>query len=195
MAYGYVSGIRQIISPYFDDRPNHVIPTLLVIHNTSLPPKQYSGNYVEQLLTGTPDACALPYFALVAELRVSCHFFLRRDGEVIQCVSCDKRAWHAGKSSFEGRENCNDFSVGIELEGSDDEPFMQTQYVVLAELTLLLSNYYPINNIVGHNDIAPMGKTDPGPYFDWNYYSELLKPGYYDRKQAADSWEVIDQSK
>lgn len=192
MAYGYVSGVRQIISSYFDDRPTNVIPTLLVIHNMSLPPKQYSGNYVEQLLTGTLNASAHLDFTLVAELKVSCHFFVRRDGEIIQCVSCDKRAWHAGESSFEGREKCNDFSVGIELEGSDDEPFMETQYFVLAELTLLLFNYYPIKNIVGHNDIAPTREADPGPYFDWNYYSELLKPRYYDMKQVADSWEVID---
>jgi len=119
-------------------------------------------------------------------------FFVRRDGEIIQCVSCDKRAWHVGESSLEGREKCNDFSVGIELEGSDDEPFMETQYFALAELTLLLFNYYPIKNIVGYNDIAPTRETDPGSYFDWNYYSELLKPRYYDMKQVADSWEVID---
>lgn len=175
LAYGYVSGIRQVQSPHFSDRPEDCTPTLLVIHNISLPPKHYDGPYIEQLFTGTLDNQAHPYFQSLQGLRVSSHFLIRRNGELIQFVSCDKSAWHAGISQFEGQTECNAFSIGIEMEGSDDEPFMEIQYTTLAQLTLLLSRHYPIKNIVGHNDIAPGRKTDPGPHFDWDYYSELLR--------------------
>lgn len=173
--YGYVSGIRQIPSPYCDGRPATSSVTLLVIHNISLPPKQYEGSYIVDLFTGTLDRAVHPYFEQLHDLKVSCHFLIRRSGEIIQFVSCSDCAWHAGISVFEGQRNCNYFSIGIELEGCDDEPFMKMQYVQLAKLTLLLAKHYPIQNIVGHSDIAPQRKTDPGPHFNWDYYSDLMR--------------------
>lgn len=180
MSYGYVSGIRQMDSPHYNLRPPGSLPTLLVIHNISLPPKQYEGNYIEDLFLGKLNYQAHPYFDSLRNLRVSSHFLIRRHGELIQFVSCDKSAWHAGVSQFEGQNECNSFSIGIEMEGSDEEPFIEHQYYVLAQLTLLLSKYYPIKNIVGHNDIASERKTDPGPHFDWAYYSDLLRHPEYE---------------
>lgn len=169
---GWISNIKQVKSPYYNDRTDPI--TLLVIHNISLPPNQYGGPYVEQLFTGKLDPNQHPYFADIYKLQVSSHLFIRRDGEIIQFVPFNKRAWHAGKSVFEGKENCNDFSIGIEMEGCDTDNFTEAQYQQLANVTVLLQQTYPIENITGHSDIAPDRKTDPGPYFDWNYYQTLI---------------------
>jgi len=138
-----------------------------VIHNISLPPGEFGGNAVEELFTNRLDWDAHPYYQGIRGLEVSAHFFIRRDGELIQFVPCSMRAWHAGASSWCGRERCNDFSIGIELEGSDELPFTEAQYASLAELTRTLKETYPVTGIVGHADIAPGRKTDPGPHFDW----------------------------
>lgn len=171
---GRLNEAKFIASPHFNERPIGEMITLLVIHNISLPPKKYGGPYVEQLFTGCLNPTHDPYFQGIYQLQVSSHLFIRRDGEVIQFVSFDKRAWHAGISCFEGKQNCNDYSIGIELEGCDDEPFQQIQYQQLAIISQCLQHYYPIRAIVGHSDIAPNRKTDPGPYFDWEYYRNLL---------------------
>lgn len=171
---GYLINTNYVSSPYFNQRPIGEMISLLVIHNISLPPNQYGGPYVEQLFTGQLNPNEHEYFASIYQLQVSAHLFIRRTGEVVQFVSFDQRAWHAGKSRFHGKENCNDYSIGIELEGSDFEPFTLNQYRVLADITQCLMQYYPIEEIVGHSDIAPDRKTDPGPYFDWSFYRSLL---------------------
>lgn len=171
---GYFSEAKSIPSPYFNERPIGEMISLLVIHNISLPPTQYGGPYVEQLFTGRLDPNEHEYFKSIYQLEVSSHLFIRRTGEVIQFVSFDRRAWHAGQSSFKGKSNCNDYSIGIELEGSDFEPFTLPQYDRLANVTQCLRKYYPIEDIVGHSDIAPERKTDPGPYFDWLFYRSLM---------------------
>ncbi|MDD5329528.1 MAG: 1,6-anhydro-N-acetylmuramyl-L-alanine amidase AmpD [Sulfuricella sp.] len=173
---GFLQGARFISTPNGDERPPEVefdIP-LLVIHNISLPPREYGGNGVIDFFTNKLDINAHPYYPMIADLRVSAHFFIRRDGEIIQFVSCNKRAWHAGVSVWRDRTRCNDFSIGIELEGSDDDPFTDIQYDKLAELTRALQETYPIEEIVGHADIAPVRKTDPGPCFDWQRYRSLV---------------------
>lgn len=171
---GWLQGVKQVISPYYNDRPANEEISLIVIHNISLPPNQYGGPYVEQLFTGKLDPNEHPYFAKIYQLEVSSHLFIRRDGEIIQFVPFDKRAWHAGQSSFEGRENCNNFSIGIEMEGCDTDDFTDYQYQQLAAVTLLLQHTYGIKNITGHSDIAPERKTDPGPCFNWQYYRKLI---------------------
>ncbi|MDP3688140.1 MAG: 1,6-anhydro-N-acetylmuramyl-L-alanine amidase AmpD, partial [Sulfurimicrobium sp.] len=143
---------------------------LLVIHNISLPPREYGGNAIIEFFTNRLDPNAHEYFRAIADLRVSSHFLIRRDGEIIQFVSCNLRAWHAGISKWKERERCNDFSIGIELEGSDFEPYEDIQYEKLAELTQALQKAYPIEDITGHHNIAPDRKTDPGPYFAWEKY-------------------------
>lgn len=172
---GWLLGVKQVVSPFYNERPTSMPIRLLVIHNISLPPNQYGGPFVEQLFTGKLDPSAHPYFEKIYQLQVSSHLFIRREGEVIQFVPFDKRAWHAGQSTFKGQENCNDFSIGIELEGCDTAPFTEQQYRVLANITGLLKQRYPITDITGHSDIAPTRKTDPGPHFDWHYYQSLLK--------------------
>lgn len=167
---GCLVDAKFVCSPYFNERPVGEMLSLLVIHNISLPPSQYGGPQVEQLFTGCLDPNEHEYFKDIYQLEVSSHLFIRRSGEVFQFVSFDKRAWHAGKSSFDGKENCNDYSIGIELEGSDFEPFTEIQYTQLIKITKCLKQYYPIEHIVGHSDIAPGRKTDPGPYFDWEHY-------------------------
>ncbi len=162
------TGVQFIESSNQDARPNDSQITLVVIHNISLPPGQYGGNGVIELFTNTLDASAHPYYAEIHQLKVSAHFFIRRDGELIQFVPCSQRAWHAGASSWQGREHCNDFSVGVELEGSDVDTFETAQYEVLNRLLTALKKAYPMIDIVGHSDIAPGRKTDPGPYFDWS---------------------------
>lgn len=157
-------------SPNFDCRPDPADITLLVIHNISLPGGCFGGPHVSDLFTGRVDYNADPSFADLRGLKVSSHFFVRRDGRVIQYVSANDRAWHAGTSSFRGREKCNDYSVGIELEGTDDMPFEPAQYRALAVLTEALRRRYPLTDVQGHEDIAPGRKTDPGPLFDWNFY-------------------------
>lgn len=167
---GLLAGARYIPSPNCDDRPNGGVPDLLVIHNISLPPNEYGGDGVIELFTNRLNPADHPYYLTIRDLKVSTHFWIRRDGEIIQFVPCDKRAWHAGASSWRGKECCNDFSIGIELEGSDFEPFTDQQYTTLAELTVALRGAYPIVDIAGHSDIAPGRKTDPGPHFDWPRY-------------------------
>ncbi len=171
---GLLPGARYIPSPNCDERPAGAKIELLVIHNISLPPGQFGGPGVIDLFTNKLDPGEHPYFRAIAGLKVSSHFLIRRDGEFIQFVSCGRRAWHAGESNWRGRSRCNDFSLGIELEGADDVPFEDRQYARLAELTRLLKAKYAIADIVGHSDIAPGRKTDPGPSFDWARYRELL---------------------
>lgn len=167
-AEGWLDGARRVPSPNCDARPAGQPLRLIVVHAISLPPGNFGGDDVERLFTNTLDAEAHPYFRAIHGLRVSAHFFIRRDGEIIQFVPCSLRAWHAGESSWQGMERCNDFSVGIELEGCDDRPFDPPQYSTLARLIDILQQRYPIEGIVGHADIAPGRKTDPGPHFDWS---------------------------
>ena len=167
-AEGLLSGARHIASPNFDERTPGLSIELVVIHNISLPPGEYGGNGVVELFTNCLDPEQHPYYREIHQLQVSSHFFIRRDGELIQFVSCLKRAWHAGASQWQGRERCNDFSIGIELEGDDHSPFEEAQYQVLAQLLEALRVAYPINDVTGHSDIAPGRKTDPGPFFDWD---------------------------
>ncbi len=167
--FGWLDSAERILSPNYDERAaKHV--ELLVIHNISLPPDEFGGDGVERLFTNTLDRNAHPYYRTIPEGRVSSHFYIRRDGQLMQFVSCLQRAWHAGISQWQGRARCNDFAVGIELEGSDHQPFSDAQYTVLDELTRTLRSTYPIKGIAGHNHIAPGRKTDPGPYFDWQRY-------------------------
>jgi AmpD protein len=164
---GYVDSATQIVSPNFDARPKNTTIDLIVIHNISLPPNIYGGSGVVQLFTNQLNPNEHPYYAEIYTRKVSSHFFIRRDGEHIQFVSCLQRAWHAGTSQWQGRERCNDFSVGIELEGSDFEAFEPVQYKTLKLLIKTLKKTYPIQHITGHSDIASGRKTDPGPYFEW----------------------------
>lgn len=173
-AAGWVAGITQLPSPNVDTRPDGVTIDLLVIHAISLPPDEFGGEGVAQLFTNTLDGNAHPYYATLRDLRVSAHFFIRRDGTVIQFVSCLQRAWHAGVSTWQGRSRCNDFSIGIELEGSDHVAFTSAQYVALHDLTLILRRHYPLRGIAGHQHIAPQRKTDPGVHFDWLIYLSQL---------------------
>jgi N-acetyl-anhydromuramoyl-L-alanine amidase len=170
---GLLSGGEFISSPNCDDRPSGAI-TLLVIHNISLPPDKFGGDGVQQLFTNTLDANEHPYYAMIASFKVSAHFFIRRDGRIIQFVSCLKRAWHAGESCWQGSPRCNDYSLGIELEGTDTVPFSDAQYAALQALTRAIRAAYPIGGIAGHSDIAPQRKTDPGPCFDWTRYLTSL---------------------
>jgi N-acetyl-anhydromuramoyl-L-alanine amidase len=168
---GQVQGARRIDSPNCDERPSGMPITLVVIHNISLPPGEYGGNGVIELFTNRLDPGEHPYYAGIHQLKVSAHFFIRRDGELVQFVPCSKRAWHAGASTWRGQERCNDYSIGIELEGSDDEAFEPTQYLTLNALLALLRQSYPIAGIAGHSDIAAGRKTDPGHCFDWSAIS------------------------
>lgn len=160
----------RIDSPNHDSRPPGAAIDLLVIHNISLPPGEFGGDAIVRLFTNALDTGAHPYYAQLQGLKVSAHFLVRRGGEIIQFVACGKRAWHAGVSTWRGRQRCNDFSIGIELEGDDHQPFAQPQYAALARLTRRLCRIYPIAGIAGHSDIAPQRKTDPGPFFDWRHY-------------------------
>lgn len=173
---GWLQGVKRVPSPHFNERPNHETPSLLVIHNISLPPGEFGGPWIDALFTGNLDPEAHPYFADIAQLRVSAHCLIRRDGEIVQYVPFDLRAWHAGVSSYHGREACNDFSIGIELEGTDILPYTDAQYQALQALTKLLIAHYPAiaNHITGHSDIAPLRKTDPGPAFDWVRFQDAL---------------------
>lgn len=166
---GWVTGVRHCPSANYNQRPHGEV-SLLVIHNISLPPGQFATGKVQEFFTCGLRADEHPYFAAIADMRVSAHFLIERDGTVSQFVSCLERAWHAGVSSFAGRDNCNDFSLGIELEGTDDLPFTDAQYQVLIALSQQLLTYFPAltsERICGHSDIAPGRKTDPGPAFDW----------------------------
>jgi len=172
---GLVEGARFMASPYCDARPPGTRIELVVIHAISLPPGEFGGPGVIELFCGQLDPAAHPYYATIAGLKVSAHFLIRRDGEILQFVPCGVRAWHAGKSSWGGRQQCNDFSLGIEVEGADGVPFEAAQYETLAGLTHALESRYPIADIVGHADIAPERKTDPGPNFNWKRFHALLE--------------------
>lgn len=173
-AQGWFSGVRRVASPNFDVRPPCTPVSMLVIHNISLPPNEYGGTGVEQLFTNTLDCDAHPYYAQLRGVKVSSHFYIRRSGEIVQFVACASRGWHAGVSLWRGKTRCNDFAIGIELEGSDFEPFTDAQYRRLRYLTRRLKRAYPIQDIAGHSDIAPGRKTDPGPFFDWKRYLNSL---------------------
>jgi AmpD protein len=167
-ADGWVSGIDRIESPNHDARPAGESIRLIVLHAISLPPGQFGGRAVANLFTNKLDPSAHPYFESIAGQRVSTHFFIRRDGTVTQFVSCLERAWHAGVSCWQGRERCNDFSLGIEFEGDDQTDFEAAQYQTLTVLLTILQCHFPIEAVAGHADIAPGRKTDPGPHFDWS---------------------------
>lgn len=170
---GWLTQARRVPSPNFEPRPEGAAPELLVVHNISLPPGEFGGDSIERFFTNCLDCDAHPFFDEIRDLRVSSHLLIRREGETVQFVSFDARAWHAGQSHYCGRDNCNDFSVGIELEGTDELPYTEAQYAVLAAVTQALLDYYPLlsaEHIVGHSDIAPGRKTDPGPAFDWQRY-------------------------
>jgi len=170
LATGLLARARQVLSPHFDARPQGTLPELIVVHGISLPPGQFGGAWIDQLFTGTLDPSAHPYFRDIAGQRVSAHALIRRDGSLVQYVPFAARAWHAGESQYRGRSACNDFSIGIELEGTDDLPYEDAQYESLAHLIRALLAAYPslaAQRVVGHSDIAPGRKTDPGSVFDW----------------------------
>lgn len=167
---GWLSNVRRIVSPNRDERPAGCEPDLIVVHGISLPPGHFGGPWIDRLFTNSLCADDHDYFATIEELRVSAHVLIRRDGELTQYVPFTERAWHAGESIYCGREACNDFSIGIELEGTDETPYEAAQYGALASLVAALRRAYPslrAAELVGHSDIAPGRKTDPGPAFDW----------------------------
>lgn len=164
---GWLQGVLHLHSPNEEPRPEGSPVSLVVVHSISLPPGEYGGDAVERFFMNRLPADEHPYFAGIAGMRVSAHFFVRRSGRIVQFVGCDRRAWHAGRSAWQGRDNCNDYSVGIELEGVDDGPFEAAQYESLCALVDALRRRYPIAAIVGHSHVAPGRKTDPGPGFDW----------------------------
>ena len=170
VATGLMVGVKQVLSPFFDDRPAGVAPDLIVLHGISLPPGEFGGPWIARLFTGNLPADAHPSFVERASLKVSAHLLIRRDGEPVQFVSFNDRAWHAGKSAWQGREACNDYSIGIECEGTDDVPYDAAQYGTLRALLPMLLDVYAIpgDRIVGHSDVAPGRKTDPGASFDWS---------------------------
>lgn len=173
----WLQNVRRVTSPHCEERANDTVIDTIVIHGISLPPKKYGGPYIEQFFTNTLDRDAHPYFLEIAELKVSAHLLLDRFGKITQFVPFSLRARHAGISEFNGRQDCNEFSIGIELEGCDDEPYENCQYEVLAEIVLSLRKHWPDitrDRIVGHCDIAPERKTDPGPAFDWDYFYSLI---------------------
>jgi N-acetyl-anhydromuramoyl-L-alanine amidase len=168
---------RQVLSPHCDARPAGMVPELIVVHGISLPPGEYGGPFIEQLFTGGLDPAAHPFFATIAELRVSAHVLVRRDGAPVQFVPFGMRAWHAGVSSWQGRSACNDFSVGIEMEGTDAGAYESAQYATLSALISALCLAYPglaRERVVGHSDIAPGRKSDPGASFEWQLLRDLL---------------------
>lgn len=176
-ATGLMRGARQRVSPHCDRRPPDAVVDLLVIHGISLPPGEFGGPWIERLFLGTLPPEAHPYFRQIHRLRVSAHLLIRRDGELLQFVPFHLRAWHAGVSCFAGREACNDFSIGVELEGSDDTPYTPVQYAELTAVARALMAAYPgitPERVVGHCDIAPGRKTDPGAAFDWSGFRSRL---------------------
>ncbi len=176
-ATGLLAGVRQVISPHFDARPQGVVPELIVVHGISLPAGDFGGPWIDHLFAGDLPADAHPSFRDTATLRVSAHVVIRRDGSITQYVPFGLRAWHAGQSQYQGRCGCNDFSIGIELEGTDQIPYESAQYERLAALVKALLATYPTlcaDRIAGHSDIAPGRKTDPGPAFDWQRWRAML---------------------
>ncbi len=177
MALAWLPQARQVPSPNWDERPPDTQVDLLVIHGVSLPPGEFGGPWIDALFQNRLDPGAHPYFGPIAGLKLSSHLLIRRDGELIQYVALTKRAWHAGVSAFQGRERCNDFSIGIELEGTDDIPYAPAQYQVLADTSRAIMAFFPAiipQRIVGHSHIAPTRKTDPGQAFDWGLFFHLL---------------------
>lgn len=184
---GWVAGARRRSSPHADERPAGAAISLIVLHGVSLPPGEFGGAWVEEFFAGTLDCDAHPYFSGLRELRVAPHLLVRRTGEAIQFVSCLRRAWHAGRSVWRGREECNDFSIGIELEGTDTQPYADAQYAALEALLPALRRAYPgigAAAVVGHSDIAPGRKTDPGPAFDWRRLPAGLERGGYNLRRG-----------
>ncbi|XAH24729.1 1,6-anhydro-N-acetylmuramyl-L-alanine amidase AmpD [Xylophilus sp. GW821-FHT01B05] len=173
-AAGWWHGARHLQSPNFNARPATAVVDLLVVHSISLPPGCYGGDEVFQLFSNTLDWDAHPYFGTIRGLEVSSHFYIRRDGTLWQFVGCDDRAWHAGRSFYRGRAECNDDAIGIELEGLEGDRFEDAQYAALAALCQALRAHYPIAHIAGHSDIAPGRKQDPGPGFDWERLQKFL---------------------
>lgn len=178
MPGGLLRGARQVPSPNFDLRPGGILPELIVVHGISLPPESFGGPWLDRLFTNTLPPGEHPYFAVIQNLKVSTHLLIRRDGEPVQYVPFHERAWHAGASNYQGRERCNDFSVGVELEGADDVAYEPAQYRILSAAIRTLCQAYPSlspSRIAGHSDIAPGRKTDPGPAFDWQRLHALLR--------------------
>ncbi|HET8849756.1 MAG TPA: 1,6-anhydro-N-acetylmuramyl-L-alanine amidase AmpD [Marinobacter sp.] len=174
---GRLPGARWCPSPNFGPRPDGADISLLVVHSISLPPGQFGGPHIERFFQNCLDRSDHPYFETIADMRVSAHALIRRDGSVVQFVSCLDRAWHAGRSCFQGQEECNDFSIGIELEGADDMPYTAEQYDTLASLATWITLAWPAINrdrVAGHCDIAPGRKTDPGESFDWSLFYKLF---------------------
>ncbi|HEX5380741.1 MAG TPA: 1,6-anhydro-N-acetylmuramyl-L-alanine amidase AmpD [Acinetobacter sp.] len=174
---GQLIGAKQIPSPNFNQRPAEAKIELVVIHNISLPPSQFGGGYIQQFFQNQLDSTQHPYFETIQDLKVSAHLLILRTGEVLQFVNFQQRAWHAGRSTYLGQQECNDYSIGIELEGSDDCAFETLQYQVLAQVVVSLQQAYPAiqQHVAGHSDIAPGRKTDPGPYFDWVKFRSLVQ--------------------
>jgi AmpD protein len=174
---GILHNVRQVVSPNCDGRPIGVEIDLVVVHNISLPPNEFGGPYIDALFTNTLDSKLHDYFSKIADFKVSAHCLIRRTGDITQYVPFAKRAWHAGLSSFQGRKKCNDFSIGIELEGTDEIPYTPEQYNALVSLLKILKITYPritFDRIVGHSTVAPDRKTDPGPSFDWELLTQRL---------------------
>ncbi len=177
---GLLDGVPFIASPNFNDRPKDSAISLLIIHNISLPPGEFANGAINDFFLNRLDATSHPYFATIAEQQVSAHLLIDRNGKITQYVRFDQRAWHAGVSSFAGRENCNDYALGIELEGTDNLAYTTAQYQALVEVSIILMREYPAitqQRIVGHCDVAPQRKTDPGAAFAWENYFSLLKDG------------------
>ena len=174
---GWIIQANRVPSPNCGPRPPDTVPDLLVVHNISLPPGNYGGDAIERFFTNCLDCDEHPFYEEIRGVQVSSHLLIRRDGELVQFVNLRERAWHAGASCFAGRDNCNDFSIGVELEGTDEDPYTEQQYRVLVEVSRVLREVYPEmhdKNIVGHSEIAPGRKTDPGPAFDWARYRRAL---------------------
>ena len=165
---GWLKNANRVESDNFNQRPTLKKDFLVVIHSISLPPGQFNNSFIEDFFQNKLNPTLHPYFETIKDLKVSAHFLIKRTGELIQFVSCHNRAWHAGESSWKGLSDCNDFSIGIELEGTEIQPYEEIQYKVLLNLLVQLKKEYNIIDIVGHSDIAPHRKTDPGPSFDWN---------------------------
>lgn len=183
---GQLQGARQIPSPNFNQRPEQTEIQLVVIHNISLPPSQFGGGYIEQFFQNRLDWSVHPYFQTIEGMQVSAHLLILRTGEVLQFVNFNDRAWHAGRSSYLAHPECNDYSIGIELEGSDDKDFEEEQYQTLAQVVACLQAHYPQigPHIAGHSDIAPGRKTDPGPHFQWTHFRTLLQKQKKHKKTA-----------
>ena len=177
-ATGLLAGIRQVLSPFYDARPTGVLPELIVVHSISMPPGEFGGPWIDRLFTGNLPPDAHPFFKETSRLRVSAHALIQRDGAIVQFVPFGQRAWHAGQSHYRGRAGCNDFSIGVELEGTGEVPYTDAQYNQLAALVEALVATYPslsLDHIAGHSDIAPGRKTDPGPSFEWERWRAILR--------------------